>query len=312
MSEVPLVSVCVVTYQHKDFIRNCLDGILMQQTNFPFEIILGEDESTDGTREICQAYAEKYPDKIRLFLRSRKDVIYINQHATGRFNFIENLKSARGKYIALCEGDDYWTDDNKLQKQVDFLEAYPNYSLCFHNYILKNEKKRSEKVKFSAGETEKSVFVTEDILGAWFIATASVVFRRDYLVLPEWLSVVESGDVALLLLLSLKGSFKYLHDVMSVYRVHDSGISQRHIGYSKVLSMVYLYQTFNIHTNYAYNERVIEALKFELHYHIISDEVKKRVEKAVDSNKNKLLKKVLSRLGLKQFTRLKKSFDVKK
>ena len=120
MNETPVVSVCVVTYQHKDFIRSCLDGILMQKTNFPFEIILGEDESTDGTREICKAYAEKYPDKIKLFLRSRKDVIYINQHATGRFNFMENLKAARGKYIAFCEGDDYWIDEYKLQKQVDF------------------------------------------------------------------------------------------------------------------------------------------------------------------------------------------------
>src|SRR5690606_24131225 len=102
------------------------------QTTFPFEIILGEDESNDGTREICKQYAAQYPDKIKLFLRSRKDVIYINGNPTGRFNFIENLKACSGKYIALCEGDDYWTDPLKLQKQVDFLENNSDFALCFH------------------------------------------------------------------------------------------------------------------------------------------------------------------------------------
>jgi len=295
---MPLVSVCVVTYQHKAFIRQCLDGIIMQKTKFLFEIILGEDESTDGTREICKEYAEKYPDKIRLFLRSRKDVIYINQHATGRYNFIENVKAARGKYIAFCEGDDYWTDEYKLQKQVDFLEANPAYSLCFHNYILRNEKENSEKTKFSPGEIEKTDFVTEDILGAWFIATASTVFRRENLVLPEWFINVESGDVALLLLLSLKGPFKYLDEVMCVYRMHPSGIAQQHIGYRKVLAMTYLYQTFNIYTDYVYNEKVLDALKFEMHYHIINDEVRKRVESKLNGRKKKV-KSILSRLRLK-------------
>ncbi len=136
-----MVSVCVQTYQHKGYIKQCLDGILMQQTNFPYEIILGEDESTDGTREICIEYAEKYPDKIKLFLRCRKDVIYINGNATGRFNFMENLKACKGKYTALCEGDDYWTDPLKLQKQVDFLEANPEYSLIFTNCQVKYENK---------------------------------------------------------------------------------------------------------------------------------------------------------------------------
>ena len=89
-SQFPKVSVCVQTYQHGNYIKQCLESILMQKTTFPFEIILGDDESTDGTREICQEYANKYKDKIQLFLRHRKDVIYVNGNATGRFNFIEN------------------------------------------------------------------------------------------------------------------------------------------------------------------------------------------------------------------------------
>lgn len=128
----PRVSVCVVTYNHVSFIEQCLESILIQQTDFPFEIILGEDESSDGTRAICKEYAEKFPDKIRLFLRSRKDVIYINGNPTGRYNFIENLKAAKGKYIALLEGDDYWTDPLKLQKQVDFMEKNEECFLINH------------------------------------------------------------------------------------------------------------------------------------------------------------------------------------
>ena len=103
----------------------------MQQTDFPFEINLGEDESTDGTRETCIEYAQKYPDIINLFLNERKNVIYINGNPTGRWNFMNNIKNARGKYIALCPGDDYWTDDRKLQKQIDYLEANPEFSACF-------------------------------------------------------------------------------------------------------------------------------------------------------------------------------------
>src|SRR3954469_12007804 len=95
VTEYPLVSVCVQTYQHVNYIKDCMEGILMQQTNFPFEILLGEDQSTDGTREICIEYAQKYPDKIRLFLHHRENNIKINGRQTGLFNFLYNFFSAR-------------------------------------------------------------------------------------------------------------------------------------------------------------------------------------------------------------------------
>src|SRR5690606_33338178 len=110
----PRVSVVVVTYQHARFIAKCLDCILDQKTNFPIEILVGEDESTDGTRGICQKYSQTHPDHIRLFLRSRKDVIHIMGKPTGRANFLGLLSEANGKYVAFCEGDDYWTDPLKL------------------------------------------------------------------------------------------------------------------------------------------------------------------------------------------------------
>jgi glycosyltransferase involved in cell wall biosynthesis len=144
MSQEPFVSVCIQTYQHKDFIAECIESAVRQKTSFPFEIIIGEDDSTDGTRKICQHYAAKYPELIKLFLRSEKDKIYVYGQKTGRHNYIENLKTAKGKYIALLDGDDYWIDDTKLQKQADFMEANPGCSLSYHKILYRDNFKTPE------------------------------------------------------------------------------------------------------------------------------------------------------------------------
>ena len=143
-----LVSVCVQTYNHEKYIKQCLDSILAQVTSFDFEIILGEDDSNDNTRNICIDYAKNSPEKIKLFLRHRKDVIYINNVPTGRYNFISNLNESRGKYIALCEGDDYWTDKNKLQKQVDFLKS-KDITVINHMALVDNDIYDSILLEFS-------------------------------------------------------------------------------------------------------------------------------------------------------------------
>ena len=157
----PFVSISVTTFNQKNYIKDCLDGILNQRTTFQFEIILGEDQSNDGTREVCQDYAKRYPEKIKLFLRSRKDVIYINGNATGRYNFLENLKACRGKYIALCEGDDYWTDPLKLQKQVDFLESNEDYNICFHDVKIFNQQENSFKEDYITAKLSETMTVSE-------------------------------------------------------------------------------------------------------------------------------------------------------
>lgn len=130
----PLVSICCITYNHAQFIRKCLDGFLMQKTDFPIEILIHDDCSTDGTTEIIREYEAKYPDLIFPLYEEE------NQYQQGKAAEIDfyNYRRARGKYIAYCEGDDYWTDPLKLQKQVDFLEANPEYSVCFHNYKIFN------------------------------------------------------------------------------------------------------------------------------------------------------------------------------
>jgi len=222
----PKVSVCIQTFQHVNFIKECLDGILMQQTNFDFEILLGEDASTDGTREICMGYAKKYSDKIRLFLHHRENNININGSPTGRFNFLYNLYTAKGKYIALCEGDDYWTDPYKLQKQVDFLEANSEYAGCFH-YTQQVFTKHPDKQGRIYGKHGNQLdFTAEDTiarLSPWH--TSSFIFRNEAFEKPDWLYNVVSGDMALFSIVAKSGNIKCIPEIMSVYQKHDGGIT---------------------------------------------------------------------------------------
>jgi len=246
--EEPLVSVIIITYNHKDYISQCLDGILLQKTNYPIEIVLGEDESSDGTREICVEYAQKYPDKIRLFLRSRKDCIYINEYPTGIYNLKKCLTTARGKYIAICEGDDYWNDKLKLQKQVDFLEANPDYNICFHNAIVKYADNKRPDVLFSnlegnKLEKDKTMFTIADLISEEpLIPTASILFRsREPIALPEWFDNTINSDMLLFILVCGKGKIRYFDECWSVYRKHIGGVSNLIVGNFKHLMRIRMF-----------------------------------------------------------------------
>ncbi len=219
-----LLSVCLQTYQHQPFIKRCIESVLMQETDFPFEIIIGEDESADGTREICQEYAERYPDKIRLFLRSRKDVIYINGNPTGRFNFLENMKAARGKYIALLDGDDYWVDKNKLQEQVIFLENNPDFSLCFTNVCLVN--KTNDLLVTSLLNYTTDEFTHESFVAKITPPTLTTVFRKDALPLnfPGDFNKITNADMFLKGIISESGKVKFINKVTGNKCLHGSGV----------------------------------------------------------------------------------------
>lgn len=217
----PLVSVCVQTYQHAPFIRACLDGILQQEAAFDFEILLGEDHSSDGTRDICIEYAQRYPGKIRLFLHHRENNIHIEGKPTGRFNLLYNIFSARGKYIAICEGDDYWTDPFKLQKQVDFLEQHPEYTICTHNVTVSSfEGFRQHPLH---PWTSARDFTFADLVEKNIISTAACVFRKQVDHYPEWMLQVRVGDWPLHLLHAEQGPIHYMPDCMAVYRRHAGG-----------------------------------------------------------------------------------------
>ncbi|HEX5152913.1 MAG TPA: glycosyltransferase [Parafilimonas sp.] len=256
------VSICCITYNHAAYIKQAVESFVMQQCRFDYEIIISDDCSKDGTRKILAELKEQYSEKIKLLL---------NEKNIGMMpNFIQALKACRGKYIALCEGDDYWTDSNKLQKQVDFLEAHASYSLCFHNCTVRNERVHPATESLLIKDLNKTTFETEDLLKQWFIPTASIVFRNNGFAFPDWFYYVESGDIALLLLLSLQGAFKYLDEVMSVYCMHPLGVSTQHVRYKKAIGMTYLYQSFNIYTNYKYNDKISNAIKYEWYMHVIN------------------------------------------
>lgn len=224
LANEPLVSVAIVTYNHENYIAQAIEGALMQKTNFPYEILIGEDDFPDRTREICIEYAKKHPEKIRLFLNDRKNVIYINGQPTGRWNFINLLKNSKGKYIALCEGDDYWTDPNKLQKQVDFLEENPDFSMCFHNAKLFYEDK-SQESRDHCPVNQKEVSTIEDLLKGNFIPTCSVMFCRGLFgEFPEWYYQILTGDWILHILNAQYGKIKYINEVLGVHRIGHGGI----------------------------------------------------------------------------------------
>ena len=218
------VSVIILTYNHKNFIAQAIEGALQQQTTFPYEIIIGEDESQDGTREICIEYAEKYPNLIRLFLRSRKDVIHVDNRPTGRFNLIQSLKAARGKYIAMCEGDDYWTDPCKLQKQVNFLEANPDYVLCHHDAVMIDSDDQVIQESMVLNKQKRDLSPIGVVKNPEFV-TATVCYRNVLSKMPPEFMKVRGGDTFLFSILGLYGKARYVDNVkVSCYRRHSTGV----------------------------------------------------------------------------------------
>ena len=233
-NEIPLVSVLIGTYQHAEFIRECIESVLGQKTNFPFEIIIGEDESTDGTREICLEYKKKYPEKIQLFLRSRKDVIFIDGNPTGRFNFIENLKAAKGKYTALLDGDDFWTDPHKLQRQFEILETHPECIACHHWHKLSIRNAEGKFELQEAAHRENHGYLNQEISPVNEIfkfrmrtQTRTLMFRNIFTQekFPAWFSKVRFGDLSLALILGKYGKFYFIDEELAAYRVTGKGVS---------------------------------------------------------------------------------------
>lgn len=220
-----LVSVCVQTYQHVSFIEQCLDGILSQETNFSFEILLGEDASTDGTREICIEYAKKYPNKIRLFLHHRENNIKINGSPSGRFNFLFNLYSARGKYIAICEGDDYWIDRRKLQKQVDFLETNLDYGLVYTKTMVFDQNQNKLVSRKSPTKMHPKGILYYNPIPTVTILFKTGLMRRFLKEEAEKINSWPMKDYSMGIWIYYNSKIHYLKEITSVYRVLESSVS---------------------------------------------------------------------------------------
>ena len=203
------ISACIVTYNQQKFIRECLQGVVNQKLSYDFEIVIGQDNSTDETHNICLEYSTRYPNLIKYFPRDK------NLGMIG--NWTKTLEQCTGNYIAMCEGDDYWTDPYKLQKQVDFLEANPDYVLNFHKVkILKPDGLLVDDFITKVPDN----YETQETLARLgnYIHTPSVVFRNLIIELPKEFSLSPIGDYFLYMLLSERGKIKYIEDEMAVYR----------------------------------------------------------------------------------------------
>mgnify|MGYP001184954520 CR=1 FL=1 len=259
--ENPMVSVVVPTFQHAAYIEKCLDSILMQQTTFPVEILIGEDESTDGTREICQRLAEQHPDRIRLFLRSRKDVVYVEGNPTGRGNLMFLLSQAKGKYIAFCEGDDFWTDPNKLAKQVALLEQDRHCMGAYHDTAIVDAGGQvTGRIFRSHLPTQMTLLEVMVPLSPFHFSSFLTRNTPVTAKLPGWMRRVPSFDTAMYPLLIGNGYYAKADGVMSSYRKHQGGITNTpmhtNIGLDK--GRIKLWTLFDQHDGYRHTRRAKE------------------------------------------------------
>ena len=214
-----LASICCITYNHEEYIRDCIEGFLMQEVDFPMEIIIHDDASTDGTTDIVREYAAKHPNLI--FPIFQKE----NQFSKGKKPFINlTLPHAKGKYIAICEGDDYWTDPLKLQKQVEFLEANPDYVISYHNAMIVDED--GNIVDYSKlPENLKKDLTSEELIRGTMILTLTMCFRNVLKEFPDELFKVYNGDKFLTSLLGSFGKGKYMSEIANaIYRKHAGAI----------------------------------------------------------------------------------------
>ncbi|MEO8666267.1 MAG: glycosyltransferase [Ignavibacteria bacterium] len=244
------LSVWMTTYNHEKYIKQCLESILMQETNFDFDIIIGEDCSTDGTRKILEEYEKKFPGKIKLFL-PEKNLGMIEMD-------VSTLQLCTGSYLALLNGDDYWTSPDKLQIQVDFMDANPDSSMCYHKAKVINE------IDGSSWDTEftgENNFLPVEKLFKGFnpIMTSSVVCRN-IMKLPDWYSEVPYGDMPLYLLLAQSGNIGYMDKVMSVYRISINGNWQGDKLENNLIKDVSYYNLINEKFDFRYDKFIKKIL----------------------------------------------------
>lgn len=236
-----MVSVICHTYNHEKFLQNAIDGFLLQKTNFDFEIIIHDDASTDGTKKIIEAYHSQYPNKIHPIYQSENQ---FSQRKNISANYTYPI--AKGKYIALCEGDDYWTDPDKLQKQVDFLEANPDYVICWTNFIQKHEDSWIE-TGFATLFPEVYTIDLDTIFQTYNTYTLTTVFRRDTVATDFILQCKYAKDNTIYCLALFHGKGAFLNFKSAVYRWHSGGIyslqSSFFQNYSSYCNLKEIYET---------------------------------------------------------------------
>lgn len=238
MERVPLVTVITLTYNHGSYIAECLDSLVKQQTDFPFEVIVHDDASTDCTPDIIRKYHEEYPDIIRPVLQTENQ--YSRGVAIGQTFIYPRIRS---RYVAYCEGDDYWTDPMKLQKQVDFLESHPEYSMCCTevNWLIQKTGQMSNLHYYDKQELELKDFMLEN-----YVSTLTVLARTEYVldfnfnVLPG-LPHFMMGDYPLWIYLAVKGKVRKLPEATAVYRELSGSMSHSRDKFKRIMFEISAY-----------------------------------------------------------------------
>lgn len=262
-------SVLLITYNHERFVAEALESVIGQRTTFPFEIIVSEDCSTDRTREIVQAFRERYPDQIRLLLSPRN----LNDNSV----VSRGVLAARGEYLAFLDGDDRWTSPEKLQRQVDFLERRRDCSICFHNVWVAYEDGelpnhpfhlRMPTYRLSAA-IPKATSALVDLLAGNFIQTCSVMLRTEGLEeIPDWYAGLPVGDWPLYVLYAEHGDIGYLNDILAMYRVHEGGLWSMGLSLYREVSDVHrlldTYDILDVHLGRRYHREISRASE---HFH---------------------------------------------
>lgn len=230
------VDVAMITYNQEAYIAQAIESVLAQTTTFPVRMVIGEDCSTDNTRAIIQQYAQRYPERFLLLLPDTNQGVMKNLRQV--------LEACDAPYVAILEGDDYWVDSQKLQLQVEHMENNSECTLCVHdaNFLI------NESIESSFGEKynnvlrrENFVFSQENIiLNGWFIPTASIVYKNSKFSIPDWIEGVYSGDYAIQLLATQRGNAYFINKIMSVYRLHDKGITR--MKYTSVQMKKFIYE----------------------------------------------------------------------
>ena len=240
-----IVSVLMLTYNHERYIEQAINSVMMQQTDFDYELVIGEDCSTDNTRKIILNIYKNCPEKIKLV---------ITDHNVGvHQNLARTLAACQGKYIAYLDGDDYWTSPNKLQKQVNFLENHPECNICFHNVIVISEDGFTEIRKYVRPDQAEFTSI-EDLIKRDYIPNCSVLFRRSlFSELPAWWYKIPLMDWPLHILNVQHGKIAYIDDIMAAYRKQSTGIYTQLEDIPEIQAEIVTQQTMNYHLNYRYD-----------------------------------------------------------
>ena len=211
-----LLSVCIRSYNQEHFLAQALDSVLMQKTSFPFEIIISDDCSSDGTKGILSDYQQRYPSRIR--------ILWNKSNIGGPRNLRKVIEACDAKYITCLDGDDYYLDKYKLQKQVDFLEENESYAACFHN-VMDISEKTGNRSLFLPLDFPCVADARDVISKPWFLPIHSVMMRRKFIFFPDWYETVMNDDYVVNLSVVMHGPYYYMQDVMVAYRHHDSNVS---------------------------------------------------------------------------------------